>query len=375
MVLDSCHSGSISRGEHSAVRSIPWSVDVDSKFPLEATTLPQSLTFKEKILRDTATTSHWLLYPQGYTLLAACGLHEVAKEIMMKEKQQIQGALSHMICKAFDFCAQNVIQGVTHELIYRHVYANKFKVNGQHPILIGSEKTTLWGAEMEHLDARSTFEIIKVSTNQEILMNAGLVHGVCTGDEYGVYTHSEAKELIAHIAITDVEAVHSVVKYTSPTELKDEGLQINVGDCAILTKLARPRAYVKLFPGANDSWGETLNKSVWLQNLPDERAPVDIPCFSVVKPDSHRYTILDFKDDVIFNLPPFGLIEFQCQRTDIYHPRAPVQIYLCPSSRQPAHKQPHRLRFHHQRQSSSRLSRIVQIYKQHYRPTRFESGH
>jgi len=65
VVLDSCHSGSISRGEDSVVRGIPWSVDVDSEFPLHVPVLPHSLVSKEKILRDTATTSHWLLHPQG----------------------------------------------------------------------------------------------------------------------------------------------------------------------------------------------------------------------------------------------------------------------------------------------------------------------
>ena len=305
VVLDSCHSGSISRCEDSVVRGIPWSVDVDSEFPLHVPVLPQSLVSKEKIFRDTATASHWLLHPQGYTLLAACGPHEREKEIMLKEKQQYHGALSYMICKALDFCAQNEIPDVTHEIIYRHVYANILKVAGQHPILIGTEKNTLWGAEVARLDARSTFEIIEVSTDQEIWINAGLVHGVCTGDEYGVYTHAEAKEPVTRITITDVEAVRSVAKHTSVMGPEAEGFQVEVGYRAILAKLARPRAYIKLFSEANGSWGEALKKSVWLQHLPsDELAPVDIPCFSVIKSDSYQYTILDFKDDAILNLPP-----------------------------------------------------------------------
>ena len=300
VVLDSCHSGSISRDGDHKVRGIPWSIDVDSEFPLESM-LPQSSASKEKILRDAATKSHWLLHPQGYTLLAACGPHERAKEIKLKETR---GALSHFICKAFGYCAQNKIQDVTHELIYRQVYAYMSKVARQHPILIGTEKSTLWGAEVARMDIRSTFEIIKVSVDQEVWMNAGFVHGACTGDEYGVYVHAEAKELVTRITITDVEAVHSVAKYTSALGPDANGFRIQVGYCAILTKLARPRAYIKLFPGANGSWEESLKESVWLQYLPsDELAPVDIPCFSV-KPDRHQYTILDAKADVILNLPP-----------------------------------------------------------------------
>ena len=101
-----------------------------------------------------------------------------------------------------------------------------------------------------------------------------------------------------------LEAVHSAAKYTSAMRSEPDGFQIKVSYCAILTKLTRPRAYVKFFPGANDFWEKMLKKNVWLQHLPsDELAPVDIPCFSVVKPDSHRYTILDIKDDIVLNLP------------------------------------------------------------------------
>lgn len=304
VVLDSCHSGSISRGEDSVVRGIPWSVDVASEFPRQESKLSRPSAPKEKIFRDTATSSHWLLHPNGYTLLAACGPHQLAKEIMVKEKQQHHGALSYMIRKAFDFFAQKDTQEVTHELIYRHVNANMFKFQEQHPILIGTEKTTLWGTEVARLDARSAFEIIEVISDQEIWTNAGVVHGVCTGDEYEVYTHAEAKEPVTRITITNVEAVHSVAKRTSTMGLEDDGLQTRVGYQAILAKLARPRAYVKLFSEADSSWEENLKESVWLQPFPPyERAP-DIPCFSVVQPDSHQYTILDFKNDPILNLPP-----------------------------------------------------------------------
>lgn len=138
-------------------------------------------------------------------------------------------------------------------------------------------------------------------------MNAGFVHGTCTGDEYGVHIHAEAKELVARIIITDVEAVHSVAKYISVMGSEANGSQIKAGYRAILTKLAKPRAYVKLFLEADDSWQESLKESIWLQHLPsNELASVDIPCF-FVRPDRHQYIILDTKGDVILNLPPLAL--------------------------------------------------------------------
>lgn len=242
------------------------------------------------------------MHPHGYTLLAACGPHETAKEIRPGGRQH--GALSYLICKAFYYCAQNKIENVTHELIHRHVYAEMFRVGDQHPILIGTDKSTLRGAEVGRLDARSTFEIIQVSVDQKIRMNAGFLHGACTGDEYGVYVHAEAKELVTRITITDVEAVQFVARYTSIMSSEANGSQIKIGYRVILTKLARPRAYVKLFPEANDSWEESLEENIWLQRLPsDEPASVDIPCFSVT-PDRHQYIILDTKGGVILDLSP-----------------------------------------------------------------------
>ena len=148
-------------------------------------------------------------------------------------------------------------------------------------------------------------EIIKIFANQEIWINAGLVHRVGTGDEYGVYTHAKSKDLIARITITDVKDIYSVARYSSGIWSEADDFQIQLGYRAILTKLARPRAYVKLFSGANGSWERILKESLWLQHLHlDEKAPVDIPCFSVDKLDNYQYTILDFKDETILNLPP-----------------------------------------------------------------------
>lgn len=82
-----------------------------------------------------------------------------------------------------------------------------FRVGEQHPILIGIDKFTLQGAEVGRLNARSTFEIIEVSADQMVRINAGFLHGGCTGDEYEVYVYAEAKELVNRITIINIEAV------------------------------------------------------------------------------------------------------------------------------------------------------------------------
>ena len=107
---------------------------------------------------------------------------------------------------------KNKIENVTHKLIYRHVYANMFKIGEQHPIFIDIDKSTFQSVEVERLNARSIFEILQISADQMIRMNAGFLHEVCTENEYEVYVYAETKKLVNRITITNVEAVQFVVK-------------------------------------------------------------------------------------------------------------------------------------------------------------------
>ncbi|KAL8908190.1 MAG: hypothetical protein Q9171_005543 [Xanthocarpia ochracea] len=132
-------------------------------------------------------------------------------------------------------------------------------------------------------------EVIKISADQEVWINAGL----STELALGMSTES---------TLTQNRKILSLFWY----KVRRRRLpKIQLRYRAIMTKLARPRAYVKLFAGANGSWERRFKNSLWLQHLLlDEKAPIDIPCFLVVELDSYQYTILDFKDEAIRNLPP-----------------------------------------------------------------------
>jgi hypothetical protein len=305
IVLDSCCSGGISRKEDRLVRGIPWNFEVDLEFPLKVPMSCGSDPPKNRIFRNASIKSHWLLNPKRYALLAACGPHELAKEIFLKVKKQYNGALSYHVLKALDFCVRHRVQGITHKQVFQHIRAEMhINVAEQHPLLIGAEKTTFLGPEVSSSNAPSVYEIIEVYPNQEVSLNVGLIHGVCIGDEYVVKSHAESTEVVAHVIITTIHDVHSVAKLSTEISLKQNSPPIKVGYCAILAALGQPRAYVKLFSGVDSAWEVMLEKSVWLQQIPlNELAPIDIPCFSVVKTDSQQYTILDAQDCPIPNLP------------------------------------------------------------------------
>ena len=74
----------------------------------------------------------WLYFADGLWPAWDCERNTVRR----KEHE----ALSYFICKAFDYCAQNKIENVTHKLIYQHVNADMFRVGEQHSILIDIDK-------------------------------------------------------------------------------------------------------------------------------------------------------------------------------------------------------------------------------------------
>ena len=111
-----------------------------------------------------------------------------------------------------------------------------FTIGEQHSILIDIDKSTLQGAELECLNARSIFEIIQVSANRMIQMNAGFLHEICTEDEYKIYVHAEAKEFVSRITITNVEIIEFIVKYIFVISLEANDFQIKIKYHAIFTK-------------------------------------------------------------------------------------------------------------------------------------------
>ena len=309
VVLDSCHSGSISRDTNSNIRGLPWNADVDAEFPLKELTVHKPLISRGSDVRDARIISHWLLHPQNYTLLMACSPHERAKEIKVKATEQYHGAFSYLICKAFSFCLQTGKQDVTHQTIYRYVHANMSETIRQHPVLIGTENTTLRGDDISHQEIDTKFAVIKVSENGGIWINAGHLHGVITGDEYSIYNHATPEEQLARIVITNVEAIKSVARYICADDSDTSDLKVEVGHCAILSRLNKPQAFLKFASEVNNPWNEEFIESTWLRQVsPNKPVPADTPCFSVIQQQEEcTYEILDNEGNVIPDLPPIPM--------------------------------------------------------------------
>lgn len=142
---------------------------------------------------------------------------------------------------------QNKIENVTHELIYRHVYVNMFKIDEQHFIFIDINKFTLQNVEMRRLNTRLIFEIFQVFANQMIRINAEFLHEICIEDEYEVYVHAKTKKFVNRITITNVKIVQFVVKCIFFMNSQANDSQIKIEYRVIFTKLTRFRAYIQFF--------------------------------------------------------------------------------------------------------------------------------
>ena len=295
VTLDSCHSGSISRTEYNAVRSMPWNAAVDAEFPFEALALSTRLDSKEQIYRDAATRNYWLLHPKGYALIAACDTHERAKELHLG-KGRYNGALSYHILEALDFCNKNKIEMITYDAIYRRVRAKMYnKIPTQHPILLGSPLVVFLRQGVVARERTSDCEVVRLLNDQQVWLNAGLVRGLCVGDEYEIRPYKAASPLPAsRVTITDVQTVNSIARRSAAGSRQENEPQIQVGYYAALVALAKPRAQVRLYREAESAWEQLIEKSIWLQNAPaSEPVSFSTPSFSIALTANTQYEILD----------------------------------------------------------------------------------
>ena len=262
--LDACHSGSISGNEYNVVCSMPWNAEVDAEFPFQPSSLSTLSESKEQILRDVTLTSHWLLHLRGHTLFAACGPHEIAKEICLSSGQY-HGAMSYYMLEALDFCTIQNVEEITSDLIYRRIRARMYvRFVSQHPILLGNQRTA---AQSQRSTARcktDPCEIIEIMDDTQVLLNVGHIHGVCAGDEYEIFSFQGSKDPVSRAIVTKVDAIDSVAKRVHSKALTDIDPPIRVDYSAMLQSITQARAYIRVRPDADKAWDAMLDGSMWL---------------------------------------------------------------------------------------------------------------
>jgi hypothetical protein len=185
IVLDCCFSGSVPRSELDNARFLPYDARIDEASPPCPAEILDD-TYGGSVSRDGSLIPNWMVYPDGYTILTACGPHETAKEIIVSG-QQHAGALSHFLLRTLSRLG-NVDAKVGD--MYQHI-CSRFADRSwpahlkQMPMFFGNKNLSFLGVLKSHFNPLS-IPVFR-SENGLLNMRAGQAHGVIDGDEFDLY--------------------------------------------------------------------------------------------------------------------------------------------------------------------------------------------
>lgn len=186
LVLDCCFSGSVYRRDDHNVRYLPYDAEIDSKYPMELDMILGDDT-GYPASRDASMRSNWLINPDGYAILAACGPHEEATELKL-EDGQTHGALSYFLLTSIDSGGL----GKKRKDIYEHL-RGKFRGSQpqQTPVLYGNKDQGFFGYANPEVVTGVIHIVAKQDGGLELL--AGQAHDVGDCDLFAVHSLSSGK--------------------------------------------------------------------------------------------------------------------------------------------------------------------------------------
>lgn len=184
LVLDCCFSGSVMRrGE--VVRFLAYDDVVDNAFPTEA---PKCLDLADSVgisrFRNASMLPNWLANPEGYSILAACGPTQRARELK-DDQNQPHGVLSYYLYKS---CVKFGGLGCSMGIIYQHVQAYIRDLGAQQtPCLFGNMDIGFFGNTPSQRDHRASHVAILRNADQIVRLPIGEAQGVCIGDLFRLW--------------------------------------------------------------------------------------------------------------------------------------------------------------------------------------------
>jgi hypothetical protein len=198
LILDSCHSGGITRGRGGAVVR---GSDIEDRTSRPLDSLVGPIGELERIWQDMSgsgaktvpsiptpaatrgiSASGWLPKPKGYVLLAACRPSESAYEYTF-EGDESNGALTYWFLKSCEQMDRGLSYKVIHDRIVSKVHS-QFPL--QTPMLEGEGDREVFG--IKRVQPVYAVSVMKVETsNRRLLLNAGQSHGIRKGTRFAIY--------------------------------------------------------------------------------------------------------------------------------------------------------------------------------------------
>lgn len=178
IVLDCCFSASVYRNSEldGNVRFLPHE-PAEESIPMNISTEDsQYLGYRDGSMRD-----NWLIDPDRYTILTACGPHEIAKGgFDVADKGKFYGTLSYFLSQTLSDHGLNR----KHKDIFRHIRSVfEHHCLPQSPVLYGNSDQGFFGMVKQHAGVR---QVCVVERKGYVQLLSGRAHGVCQGDQLSV---------------------------------------------------------------------------------------------------------------------------------------------------------------------------------------------
>jgi hypothetical protein len=254
LVLDCCFSGSVLRSdrasEHRSIRYREYNPKIYGVSP--ATEVKEIETPNDGNYRDASMLPNWLVNPEGYTVITACGPHEIAMELEFPGKTYRHGALSYFILRAMEKLGG---LGGKHAHIYPYLCAmfRQYRPT-QNPMWYGNPDLCFFGEKT--LSTELAGAPFSVTWNGPYLqLQGGEAHGVCEGDQFAVYTMGNGRPLVTGEVI-NVRPLTSDINVHDPETIRGRRGCI----AKALTQLSLRRYPIELILGTSrlEDWHDAL---------------------------------------------------------------------------------------------------------------------
>lgn len=253
VVLDSCHSGSGVRGpvKYAGPRGIgvpdKTARPKDSLVALDKELIESWLTLAKEKRRDFSLSSHWMINPKGYVLLAACKANEFAYELAV-DGNPPRGALTYFWLQAL----RQLGAGATYKMAYDWLLANvREHLEEQTPQLEGEGNRVIF--DSRQIQPYYAVNVLKVDEPaSRVLLRAGTAQGLRKGARFNVYPWGtgDVKERANRQALVQISELGATDSWADIIErFKDS--QITQGAQAVLLDQGDLKLYGKVCLLAN----------------------------------------------------------------------------------------------------------------------------
>ncbi|KAI2780303.1 caspase domain-containing protein [Daldinia loculata] len=308
--LDCCFSGSVLRTEDIrgiAIRSIDCDLSTEDPVSGEHFADLMDICNSDSAFRDsTLPSDRWLINPQGYTILSACGPQELSHELELKDTRRRRGALSYFLIEALCSLRMHSIE-ITSESLYEQLRVN-FRTSWpqQTPIRYGNRNLSFFGRPV----TEPNVPIIHAYFSEgNLYLDAGEAHGVHPGDQYALYPLDSTEDVTSQPEDTSIIAqVGTVNALVSTLELSTTLQKVQAGwKAKLVTSVLHRATPIRLLSSVSSQIqrNEALKHQYMHICAPDDDTQACM--FNVSLNDQKEFEILNGSLQKIHNLPTIPL--------------------------------------------------------------------